>query len=87
MTAAVQLGLDLTPLAAFAVGDRVRVLPSAVNPILSFRAGDVGTVVEVRRQCGPGDMATWKPVCVMLDRWPERRLSYAFEHEDLEAAP
>lgn len=87
---ATQLGLDLTPIGAFAVGDRVRVLPTWHGLSLGFlsvRAGDVGTVTDVRPPATADDNRNgrwWAPVGVMMDSRPDPRHAYAFEHEDLE---
>lgn len=93
---ATQLGLDLTPIGAFAVGDRVRILPTcgATTDRLGMAyslvaAGEVGTVTKVRPLCGPADRArgaSWNPVLVLMDVPGDsgREREYAFEHEDLE---
>jgi len=79
-----QLGLDLTPLGAHAVADRVRLLRD--SPMLRPRAGMVGTVTKLRPVCGPADHDRghfWAAVLVLLDG-DQPGGEYAFEHEDLE---
>lgn len=89
--AARQLGLELHPVGAHAVGDRVRVKHSA-KPLspggfrLSIDAGDEGTVIEVRPLCSRrSDSASWLPVVVQLDGDKPGLGQYAFDHEDLES--
>lgn len=87
---ATQLGLDLTPIGAVAVGDRVRVLPTWRGLAwLPVRAGDVGTVTDVRPPATADDNRNgryWAPVGVMMDARPDPRHAYGFDHEDLELA-
>lgn len=80
MNGPIQLGLDLTPQRAVAVGDRVRVA-RVDHP--GARAGELGTVVGVRPgRYGPDVFC--RPVSVVMDLQPERRFSLGFEHEDLD---
>jgi len=89
---ATQLGLDLTPIGAVAVGDRVRILPTcgATEELLPgwrhlVTAGEMCTVIAVRPSRGKFG-STCHPVVVLMDEPGDsgRRREYAFEHEDLE---
>ena len=89
---ATQLVLDMTPIGAFAVGDRVRILPTCGatealqpgwHPLVA--AGEMCTVVAVRPSRGKFG-STCHPVVVLMDEPGDsgREREYAFEHEDLE---
>lgn len=83
---AAQLLLDLVPVHALAVGDRVRVHPSYSPLRTNVRAGMTGVVVDVRPRrtpCVNGGYWECHPVGAAIDALDGR--VYAFEYEDLDA--
>lgn len=82
---AAQLLLDLAPVNAVAVGDRVRVHPSYSPLRTNVRAGMTGVVVDVRAPMVPClDLGHWtcRPIGAAIDDLGG--VVYGFEYEDLE---